>query len=86
MVQPFLDQQTDDAIGVENEIAAVRILVTDLTEVDFSIVRRWSAWWREGEGTHVSRAISWGVCGRTVTLCWVDSRETVALGFWESGR
>lgn len=36
--------------------------------------------------THVSRAMSWGVCGRTVTLCWEGSRETVALGFCESGR
>lgn len=36
--------------------------------------------------THVSRAMSWGVWGRTVTFLVVGSFETVALGFCESGR
>lgn len=39
-----------------------------------------------GQGTHVSRAMSWGVWGRTVTFLVVGSLETVALGFCDSGR
>ena len=38
------------------------------------------------EATHESSAISWGVCGRMVTLSNSTPVETTAMGFWLSER
>lgn len=32
--------------------------------------------------THESKAMSWGVCGSTVTVSKLTGVETVAVGFW----
>jgi hypothetical protein len=80
MVQALLDKEPYDSVGVEDEIAALCLLVTDHTNNDqISMAGGYAP---DGEGTHESSAMSCGVWGRTVTLSKSTSVETVAVGFW----
>jgi hypothetical protein len=85
VVQALLDQETDNAVGVEDEVSALRLLVADDSAAGVSGPRAISGRPRR-ETTHESSAISCGVCGRMVTVSNSTPVETTAVGFWLSER
>ncbi len=82
VVEALLDQQADDSVGVEDEVSTLRLLVADNPKNPSEPI----ASPPNKEATHESSAISWGVCGRTVTLSNSTPVETAAVGFWLSDR
>ena len=102
VVQSLLDEKTNNAVRVENEVGPLRVLISDHAATrDVSRARGRTGHCRAGAGatchvpsrplplrgsTHVSSAMSWGVCGSVMTFSYSTSVETVAVGFWLSAR
>lgn len=78
VIQTFLDQQANDAVGVEDEVGSLGVLVADdAARYDLSSICK------PGKNTtYDNRAINWGVWARTLTLSKPSSTDTVAVGFW----
>ena len=60
MVQSLLNQQADNAIGVENEVCSIGVLISNHTAVQ-EHQQDLTAKEQLGAETHVKRAISCGV-------------------------
>jgi hypothetical protein len=85
VIETFLNKQSDDPVAVENEICSVGRSIPDhsvLQELRHLLHRHANAL---SEVTYVSKAMSWGVCGRTWTLSNDTPFEMVAVGFSSSG-
>lgn len=84
MIETLFNQESDDSIGVEDEVCALRIFVADHAVGCQPPEPRSS-----DAMTDLRSAMSCGVCGRTLTLSRPTSTESVALGRsplpWKSG-
>jgi hypothetical protein len=71
VVQALLDEQTNNAVGVEDEVGAVCVLVADdaaeRRSMSVDVQSKWSSQ-KILLATYVRREINWGVCGRMCTL------------------
>lgn len=73
MVETLLDEEADDAVGVEDEVAAVGVFIADHARVGQRVL---STGRKSGEA-HVRRAMSCGVWGRMWTFSEGISVDTL---------
>jgi hypothetical protein len=79
VVEALLYQETDDPVGVEDEVPALGGFVAD--DAAATSDTRAAAVCPRRETTHESSAMSCGVCGRMVTVSNSTPVETAAVGF-----
>jgi hypothetical protein len=84
VVEPFLNEQPNNAIRVEDEISSFRVLISDHATKARTVREEQTK--KRKHGSYVNNAMSWGVCGRTWTFSKGTSFETVAVGFSAAGR
>ncbi len=60
MIEPFLNQQSNNAIGIENEVCSIGVLISDHAVVPITSAKL-DYEEQLGAETHVKRAISCGV-------------------------
>jgi hypothetical protein len=71
VVETFLYKQTNNAVGVEDKVGSVCVLVADdtVSRRRKSVSGRvYSSGWKTSKRTYVRREINWGVCGRMCTF------------------